>query len=181
MLLSKGMKVVNFLATARIADYLDLHQFSDETGVEFEPDRFPGMSYRLENPKVCVLLFRSGRSVVTGAKSVEDIEEALKQVHAILVANGHDVAKEYVYEIGNVVVTHNVGKELNLASLTFSLDFTRTEWEPEQFPGLIYRVGRGLNSVALVFSSGKCVITGNTNLDEAKLAAEYLQEDIDNA
>ena len=70
---------------------------------------------------------------------------------------------------------------MNLASLTFSLDFTRTEWEPEQFPGLIYRVGRGLNSVALVFSSGKCVITGNTNLDEAKLAAEYLQEDIDNA
>ena len=175
------MKVVNFLATARIAEYLDLHQFSDETGVEFEPDRFPGMSYRLEDPKVCVLLFRSGRSVVTGAKTVEDIEGALKQVHELLVANGHDVIMEYEYNIGNVVITHNVGKELNLASLTFSLDFTRTEWEPEQFPGLIYRVGRGLNSVALVFSSGKCVITGNTSLDEAKLATEYLQEDIDNA
>lgn len=175
------MKVVNFLATSRIADYLDLHQFSDETGVEFEPDRFPGMSYRLEEPKVCVLLFRSGRSVVTGAKSVKDIEEALEKVHAILVANGHDVFEEYIYDIGNVVVTHNIGKDLNLASLTFSLDFTRTEWEPEQFPGLIYRIGRGLNSVALVFSSGKCVITGNQSLEEAKLASEYLQEDIINA
>ena len=70
---------------------------------------------------------------------------------------------------------------MNLANLTFALDFTRTEWEPEQFPGLIYRIGRGLNSVALVFSSGKCVITGNQNLDEAKLASQYLQEDLDNA
>ena len=173
------MKVVNFLATSRIAEYLDLHQFSDETGVDFEPDRFPGMSYRLDDPKVCVLLFRSGRSVVTGAKTIEDIGRALEKVHAILVANGHEVFEDYDYDIGNVVVTHNVGKELNLASLTFTLDFTRTEWEPEQFPGLIYRVGRGLNSVALVFSSGKCVITGNQSLEEAKLAAEYLQEDID--
>lgn len=175
------MKIVNFLATARIAEYLDLHQFSDETGVEFEPDRFPGMSYRLEDPKVCVLLFRSGRSVVTGAKSVEDIEQALEKIYKILSNFGHDVFEDYEYNIGNVVVTHNVGKELNLANLTFVLDFTRTEWEPEQFPGLIYRVGRGLNSVALVFSSGKCVITGNQSLDEAKLAAQYLQEDLDNA
>ena len=175
------MKIVNFLATARIDEYLDLHQFSDETGVEFEPDRFPGMSYRLDEPKVCVLLFRSGRSVVTGAKSVEDIEEALNQVYTILNDFGHELIEDYDYNIGNVVVTHNVGKELNLANLTFALDFTRTEWEPEQFPGLIYRVGRGLNSVALVFSSGKCVITGNQNLDEAKLASQYLQEDLDNA
>ena len=175
------MKVVNFLATAKIAEYLDLHQFSDETGVEFEPDRFPGMAYRLTTPKVCVLLFRSGRSVVTGAKTVEDIESALEQVTSLLIANGHELNENYIYNIGNVVVTHNVGKQLNLASLTFSLDFTRTEWEPEQFPGLIYRVGRGLNAVALVFSSGKRVITGNQNIEEAELASQYLQEDIDDA
>jgi transcription initiation factor TFIID TATA-box-binding protein len=88
------MKVVNFLATARIAEYLDLHQFSDDTGVEFEPDRFPGMSYRIEDPKVCVLLFRSGRSVVTGAKTVKDIELALEKVHAVLVAHGHEVLQD---------------------------------------------------------------------------------------
>jgi len=172
------MKVVNYLATTRFSEYLDLHTFSEETGVEFEPDRFPGMSYKLDNPKVCVLLFRSGRGVVTGAKSIEDIESALEQVHSVLVSNDHEVWEEYTYDIGNVVVTHEIGQELSLAELTFKLDFTRTEWEPEQFPGLIYRVGRGLGSVALVFSSGKCVITGNTTLDEAEQAVLALSEDL---
>lgn len=172
------MKVVNFLATTRFAEYIDLHTFSDETGVEFEPDRFPGMSYKLDNPKVCVLLFRSGKIVVTGAKATEDIESALEQVHNKLKELDHEVYENYDYSIGNVVVTHNIGETLNLASLSFTLDFTRTEWEPEQFPGLIYRVGRGLTSVALVFSSGKCVITGNTTLEEAKQATVYLEEDL---
>lgn len=172
------MKVVNYLATTRFSDYLDLHALSEETGMEFEPDRFPGMSYKLSTPKVCVLLFRSGRGVVTGAKTIEDIESALQQVHTKLVSNNHDVWENYDYGIGNVVVTHEIGHELSLAELTFKLDFTRTEWEPEQFPGLIYRVGRGLGSVALVFSSGKCVITGNSTLEEAEKAVVALSEDI---
>ena len=173
------MKVVNFLATAKIAEYLDLHQFSDDTGVEFEPDRFPGMSYKISTPKVCVLLFRSGKSVVTGAKSVEDIETALEIVYEKLKSFNHDVYETYEYFIGNVVVTHNLGQALNLATLTFNLDFTKTEWEPEQFPGLIYTIDReGLNSVALVFSSGKCVITGNSTIEDAELATKLLTEDI---
>jgi transcription initiation factor TFIID TATA-box-binding protein len=173
------MKVVNFLATAKIAEFLDLHQFSDETGVDFEPDRFPGMAYKISVPKVCVLLFRSGKSVITGAKTVEDIEIALAIVHEKLKSLKHDVYENYIYDIGNVVVTHNLGQELNLANLTLRLDFTKTEWEPEQFPGLIYNIDRdGLNSVALVFSSGKCVITGNSTIEDAELATKLLTEDI---
>lgn len=173
------MDIVNLLATTQFAEYLDLDTFSEQTDREFEPDRFPGMSCKLETPKVCVLLFRSGRVVVTGAKQISDIESALTHVFQELKDNGHEHLNEnYGYEIGNVVVTHNIGEELNLADLTMRLPFTRTEWEPEQFPGLIYRVGRGLNSVALVFSSGKCVITGNTTIEDAQSASEYLTEDL---
>jgi transcription initiation factor TFIID TATA-box-binding protein len=169
------MKVVNFLATAKIAEFLDLHQFSDETGVDFEPDRFPGMAYKISVPKVCVLLFRSGKSVITGAKTVEDIEIALAIVHEKLKSLKHEVYEDYIYDIGNVVVTHNLGQELNLANLTLRLDFTK----PEQFPGLIYNIDKeGLNSVALVFSSGKCVITGNSTIEDAELATKLLTEDI---
>ena len=150
------MKVVNFLATAKIAEFLDLHQFSDETGVDFEPDRFPGMAYKISVPKVCVLLFRSGKSVITGAKTVEDIEIALAIVHEKLKSLKHEVYEDYIYDIGNVVVTHNLGQELNL-----------------------YNSDReGLNSVALVFSSGKCVITGNSTIEDAELATKLLTEDI---
>jgi len=172
------MDIVNLLATTKFAEYLDLDTFSEETGIDFEPDRFPGMSCKLTTPKVCVLLFRSGRVVVTGAKTDEDIDTALSQIYGRLKDNGHDLNDSYEYLIGNVVVTHNVGKELNLAELTMKLPFTHTEWEPEQFPGLIYRIGRGLGSVALVFSSGKCVITGNSTIEEATEASKFLSEDL---
>jgi transcription initiation factor TFIID TATA-box-binding protein len=66
-------------------------------------------------------------------------------------------------------------QELNLANLTISLPMARTEWEPEQFPGLIFRL-EDLPSVCLIFSSGKCVITGSNSLEEAEQAVEALRE-----
>ena len=174
-----ALNVVNLLATSRFAEYIDLDHFSIETGLDFDPDRFPGMTYKIEEPKVCALIFRSGRIVITGAKKVEDVEVALDITYKALSAEGIPLWPKYDYSIGNVVVTHDLKKELNLAHLTLSLPMARTEWEPEQFPGLIYRLGGGLSAVCLIFSSGKCVITGNNSIDEAEEAVKVLINDLD--
>ena len=58
------------------------------------------------------------------------------------------------------------------------MPFDKTEYEPEVFPGLIYRIDEP-KSVCLVFSSGKCVITGCRSEDEAELATEQLIEQLD--
>ena len=172
------LNVVNLLATSRFAEYIDLDHFSIETGLDFDPDRFPGMTYKIAEPKVCALIFRSGRIVITGAKNIQDVETALEITYKALVAESIPVWPKYDYTIGNVVVTHDLGKELNLAHLTLSLAMARTEWEPEQFPGLIYRLG-GLSAVCLIFSSGKCVITGNTSLEDAEEAVKVLITDLE--
>ncbi len=174
-----ALNVVNLLATSRFAEYIDLDHFSIETGLDFDPDRFPGMTYKIEEPKVCALIFRSGRIVITGAKKVEDVEVALDITYKALSAEGIPLWPKYDYSIGNVVVTHDLKKELNLAHLTLSLPMARTEWEPEQFPGLIYRLGGGLSAVCLIFSSGKCVITGNNSIDDAEEAVKVLINDLD--
>lgn len=171
------LNVVNLLATSRFAEYLDLDHFSIEANVDFDPDRFPGLTYKIASPKVCALMFRSGRIVITGAKTLEDVETALEITHKALRDNGCDVWADYQYVIGNVVVTHDLGRELNLANLTVRLPMTRTEWEPEQFPGLIYRL-KDSSAVCLIFSSGKCVITGNTSLEEAQQAVDSLIADL---
>ena len=54
----------------------------------------------------------------------------------------------------------------------------RTEWEPEQFPGLIYRL-KDATGVCLIFSSGKCVITGNNSLEDAQDAVNALIADLE--
>ena len=173
-----SLNVVNLLATSRFAEYIDLDHFSIETGLDFDPDRFPGMTYKIKNPKVCALIFRSGRIVITGAKTIEDVETALEITYKALGKEGIPLWSKYDYTIGNVVVTHDLGEELNLAHLTLSLPMARTEWEPEQFPGLIYRLG-GLSAVCLIFSSGKCVITGNTSIEDAEQAVSILIADLD--
>ena len=172
-----ALNVVNLLATSRFAEYIDLDHFSYETGLDFDPDRFPGMTYKIAEPKVCALIFRSGRIVITGAKKVEDVENALKITYDALVTHGCSLWANYDFTIGYVVVTHVIGRELILALLTLSLPMARTEWEPEQFPGLIYRL-KDASAVCLIFSSGKCVITGNNSIDNAKESVEVLIKDL---
>ena len=173
-----ALNVVNLLATSRFAEYIDLDHFSIETGLDFDPDRFPGMTFKIDDPRVCALIFRSGRIVITGAKTVADIETALDITYKSLIEHNCALWNTYEYALGNVVVTHDLKRELNLAHLTLSLPMARTEWEPEQFPGLIYRLG-GLSAVCLTFSSGKCVITGNNSLEDAQEAVDTLIADLD--
>ena len=52
--------------------------------VEYEPEQFPGLVYRVEEPKVVLLLFGSGKVVCTGAKKKEEIVEAIKKLKADL-------------------------------------------------------------------------------------------------
>ncbi len=51
---------------------------------EYEPEQFPGLIYRLKKPKVVLLLFGSGKIVCTGAKTREDVENAIVEVRRAL-------------------------------------------------------------------------------------------------
>ncbi len=171
------MKVVNMVSTTRLGEYFDLIEVADVLSIDYYPEQFPGMAYRIEKPKVCVLLFRSGRAVATGAKSAEDAEKAFEIVHKQLKDNDFETWDSYDIILSNVVVTHDVGRPLNLAHLTLALPMVRTEWEPEQFPGLIFRLNEP-QAVCLIFSSGKCVITGNTSLEDAENAVKSLEAEL---
>ena len=63
-------KIVNVVASTQLTDTLDLYDIADILDKDYEAEQFPGLTYRVEDPKVCVLLFRSGKAVATGAKSL---------------------------------------------------------------------------------------------------------------
>ena len=58
---------------------------------------------------------------------------------------------------------------------TIALESWNVEYEPEQFPGLVYRLD-DLNTVMLIFRSGKIIITGATSKKQAEQAAEKTKE-----
>lgn len=175
--MSNDYTVVNMVATAKLGEFFDLIDISDDLDIYYAPEQFPGMSIKITNPKVCVNLFRSGQAVATGAKTFDDVNSAFEQVRSMLEKGGYEPFSEITPSLSNVVITHNMGQELNLANLTIALPMARTEWEPEQFPGLIFRL-EDLPSVCLIFSSGKCVITGSNSLEEAEQAVEALREEL---
>jgi len=167
-------EVVNIVASTRYASKLDVNTIADLLEIDFEQEQFPGMVYRIDNPKVCVLLFRSGKAVVTGAKNIESIDIAFNKLREDLLMHEFELwdEKDCEHVLHNIVVTCDICEDMgiekiNLSKLMLALPFEKTEYEPEQFPGLIYRLAES-GVVYLIFSSGKCVITGSNTFDIAK-------------
>lgn len=77
----------------------------------------------------------------------------------------------------NYVFTAEIGESLNLNALAIALGLEKTEYEPEQFPGLIYRP-EDATVVLLAFGSGKVVITGARSVQEAERGFQDLKNKI---
>ncbi len=74
------VKIQNMVATAELGVEPNLDDLSTLEDTEYEPEQFPGLVYRLNNPKVVVLIFGSGKVVITGLKKKEDADIALKKI-----------------------------------------------------------------------------------------------------
>jgi transcription initiation factor TFIID TATA-box-binding protein len=86
IILSKpSLKVENIVASASLGGMVDL----EKTVVVlrktmYEPEQFPGLIYRMDEPKVVILVFASGSLVVTGAKVEQDVYDAVRKLHESL-------------------------------------------------------------------------------------------------
>jgi len=166
-------KIENVVASVNLFTKLDLERlaiaFSDRG--EYDPKKFPGMVFRLSKPKVAILMFSSGKLVVTGAKSLAQINMAVKRVVKELKKQGVKIERSPDIKIQNVVASANLGVEVNLEAAAEVLE--NSMYEPEQFPGLIYRMDDP-KVVLLIFSSGKLVCTGAKNEDDVKRAVDNI-------
>ena len=75
------IKIENVVASTSLGEELDLQAIALALGgAEYEPEQFPGLIYRLKEPKTATLLFRSGKVVCTGAKSLEHVKQVIEIV-----------------------------------------------------------------------------------------------------
>ncbi len=163
-------KVENMVSAITVHKNIDLKKFfSDVKGLEYNPDRFPGVVYRIQEPKLTMLIFSSGRVICTGARSESDIELAVKNLVNKLREGGIYIRKKPTVEIQNIVASANMNVKVNLDMLATNCD--NTEYEPEQFPGLVFRLEKP-KTVMLIFRSGKIIITGAKTPRDANTAAE---------
>ncbi|MBU1940468.1 MAG: TATA-box-binding protein, partial [Candidatus Thermoplasmatota archaeon] len=156
------------------AEKLDLDMIAQALeGAEYEPEQFPGLVYRLDVPKTATLLFRSGKANCTGAKTIDDVRKTVDMIAEKLKMLAVDVYSNREIVIQNMVATADLGGELNLNEVAVAFGLDNVEYEPEQFPGLVYRV-KEPRVVMLLFGSGKIVCTGGRTVEDVSIAVEQL-------
>ncbi len=181
MLENPTISIENVVATSTIGAELNLNAIVLALeGAEYNPEKFPGIVYRLKDPKTATLIFRSGKVVCTGAKSDVAVKKAINIVVANMAAAGFEVIKDPEVTVQNMVATADLKAKLDLTTIALSLGMENVEYEPEQFPGLVYRIDDP-KVVALLFTSGKVVCTGAKKREDIVRAVERIQTELSNA
>ena len=176
--MAKLIKIENVVASTAIGQEIDLRSVALVLeGADYDPEQFPGLVYRTKNPKAAALIFRSGKIVCTGAKSIGDVEKSLQKVFGKMREIGIDVIEKPHVTVQNIVASADLGSELNLNAIAIGLGLENIEYEPEQFPGLVYRLSEP-KVVVLLFGSGKLVVTGGKKPADAEVAVEKIAKEL---
>ena len=153
-----SISIENVVASVTLFQKLDLQDLQKTfPEVEYKPSQFPGLVFRLRKPKTATLIFSSGKMVCTGAKSERESIKAVRTVVKMIKKEGFLIKSEPQIEIQNIVASVDLHGKIDLEAAAEQLD--NVMYEPEQFPGLIYRMAEP-KVVILMFASGKLVCTG---------------------
>ena len=168
------INIQNLVISADIHAKLPLDVLAIELeNAEYEPESFPGLVYRIKDPKASTLVFTSGRIICSGTKDIEVARKAIEQTIKDFRALGIEVKGEPEVEIVNMVASVDLHLKLDLNTIVFKLG--ECEYEPEQFPGLVYRMEE-TNVVFLIFNSGRLVCTGARDMKTVEESVELLKK-----
>jgi len=152
-------KIENVVGTVvvEIEEKIDLNQIARKLpDVEYNPERFPGLVMRIEKPRATILIFSTGKMVVTGLRKASESDKVVQKVIKNIKKAGIDV-KNPVITIQNIVASGDLHTNIDLNMAAIVMEYAM--YEPEVFPGLIYRM-QDPKTVFLIFSTGRIVCTG---------------------
>tara|TARA_Y100000310_G_C20612604_1_gene778824 strand:- start:31 stop:582 length:552 start_codon:yes stop_codon:yes gene_type:complete len=174
-----NLKVQNIVATTSLGKEVSLTKLArTQSNTEYNPEQFPGLVLRVKKPKSAVLVFSSGNLVCTGTKSVSQVKEVINAVIKQLAKIGVKVTDKPKITVQNIVASGSIDLKLNLNVLALKLE--NTEYEPEQFPGLVYKLVDP-TATFLLFSNGKLVCTGTKNKQQLEESMKQLNKNIKTA
>ena len=173
-----NIEIVNVVASTGIGQEINLKQATLALeGADYDPERFPGLVYRTKDPKTAALIFRSGKIVCTGAKSIDDVYRGMENVFQSLRNIGINVDGTPEIKVQNIVASADLHSVLNLNAIALGLGMENVEYEPEQFPGLVYRLSEP-KVVVLLFGTGKLVVTGGRKPEDAADAVDHIVKEL---
>ena len=166
-------KIENVVATVvvEITEKIDLNIIARKhADVEYNPERFPGLVMRIEKPKATILIFSTGKMVVTGLRKATEAGRVVEKVVKNIRKAGIKVSNPEI-TIQNIVASGDLHTNIDLNMAAIVMEFAM--YEPEVFPGLIYRM-KDPKTVFLIFSTGRIVCTGAKKKEIVREAVKKL-------
>lgn len=174
------IKIVNVVGSGALGVELDIDALAaDISDAEYDPENYHGMYLQFGENAPLITFYRSGKYIITGADSVDRVFKIQKRTLDLLqdmgvVATGF----EDEFSIQNFVCQADIRQDVNLNAIAIGLGLEKTEYEPEQFPGLVYRPPE-YDCVILLFGSGKVIVTGASEIEIAQHAFEHLKSKVE--
>ncbi len=174
------IEVVSISASGDLHREVDIQKLAADVSLpisNYNPEQNAAF-FRFEEGGELLILYVSGKYILRGGNNFDDMYEVNDEFLKVLSGHGLPVENATI-AVKNVVAVGDLEQKINLNTLAVGLGLEETEYEPEQFPGLVFRPSES-RCVLLVFSSGKVVITGGRTKEEDKVAFELLSDRIEN-
>lgn len=177
-MVSARYRINNIVLTVSYEDVeLDLEKIaSDLEGARYDPEVFPGVAYRVSEPKASFLIFASGKANCVGARSVGGAERAIGNLSGKLQDLGFDVGEPEV-EVQNIVASVDFKRRFDLEEI--ARNFRQAEYNPEMFPGLALRLWKDKSLIFLLFTQGEGTCVGAKTEEEIEKGINRIAEIIE--
>jgi len=174
--------IANAVGSGDLGVELDLEEVERDLDVpytDYDPSNYHGLYVRLDEDGPLITLYRSGKYIISGCSSFEELYDTnLEFLQALDALDIVDLSADTGFIVQNVVCTGELQRSVNLNTLSIGLGLEAVEYEPEQFPGLIYRPP-DFPAVLLVFANGNVVITGAADVETVEEAFNHLQTKVE--
>ncbi|MCH8520124.1 MAG: TATA-box-binding protein [Nanoarchaeota archaeon] len=166
-------KIVNIVISTSLEHKIPLERLiMDLPNTEYNPEQFPGLIMKIREPKASFLIFSSGKVVCTGTKSLEEVDLALEKLIEYMAKVDVTITVKPQVRVENVVASSDIDMKLDLNEIAIKL--TNVEYEPEQFPGLVFKINDETSATFLIFGNGKIVCTGTKSDKDVHIAIRNL-------
>jgi len=173
-----GLEVANLVGTLQADREFDLNVLAGTLSeAEYHPESSPFLVYRpIES--ATLLIPTNGLISIVGAKTTTQLKQAVQSFFDRVTELGMDIKVELEnILIQNIVVKGDLKKELDLDVLSVGIGLERCEYEPEQFPGIIFRAEN--ESTILIFRTGSYLINGCKSYAQVLESDNYLVSELE--
>lgn len=168
------MKIINIVCSGDLHQTILFQRLEElpSDSYRYDPEQYHGAYILISGGKVT--LYRSGKYIIYGLKSLDQIDGAYLEFLSII-SPIIDPEAASPPKVQNIVGMEDFEIPINLSRFVIAEGMEQVEYEPEQFPGVVYR---GEVGTALIFSSGKVIFPGFKELDVMAAFAEDLKEKV---